>query len=58
MNFTFVLKEARNGEYGVLQEDGTWSGMIGAVNERECDMGKKLNVDFYSANLQTKLFKS
>ena len=40
MNFSFVLKAAKDGSYGAKKTDGSWSGMIGALNNRECDMGK------------------
>ena len=40
MNFTYQLKKPRNGRYGSMNKNGTWtSGLIGALNQRECDMG-------------------
>ena len=39
MNFTFVLKAAKDNSFGAQKDDGSWSGIIGALNQRECDMG-------------------
>ncbi|GFT36808.1 lig_chan-Glu_bd domain-containing protein [Nephila pilipes] len=38
-NFSYTVKEADNRLYGMLQEDGTWSGMIGELVNKSMDMG-------------------
>ncbi|CAL1266948.1 unnamed protein product, partial [Larinioides sclopetarius] len=38
-NFTYVVKEANDRLYGMLEEDGTWPGMIGELVNKTVDMG-------------------
>ncbi|GBM73294.1 hypothetical protein AVEN_7276-1 [Araneus ventricosus] len=38
-NFTYVVKEANDRLYGMLEEDGTWPGMIGELVNKSVDMG-------------------
>ena len=42
MNFTYVLTSPPDGEWGGKMADGTWSGMVGMLERREIDMGKKV----------------
>ena len=28
LNFTYILKEPKDGAFGTLQDDGTWNGMV------------------------------
>ncbi|GFV60958.1 lig_chan-Glu_bd domain-containing protein [Trichonephila clavipes] len=35
----YTVKEADNRLYGMLREDGTWSGMIGELVNKSVDMG-------------------
>ena len=40
LNFTYVLKESPDGQWGVLKSDGTWTGMIRELQEQRTDIGK------------------
>ena len=39
LNFTYVLKRPPDGQWGSLQSDGTWSGMIRELQEERIDIG-------------------
>ncbi|GLH02752.1 Uncharacterized protein GBIM_08731 [Gryllus bimaculatus] len=39
LNFTTELYEAKENEWGSIQEDGTWSGMIGMILNNKVDAG-------------------
>ncbi|KAK7869354.1 hypothetical protein R5R35_012899 [Gryllus longicercus] len=39
LNFTTELYEANENEWGSIQEDGTWSGMIGMILNNKVDAG-------------------
>ena len=32
LNFTFTIEKPTDGEWGVLQKDGSWSGMVGMLD--------------------------
>jgi len=32
LNFTFLLQPPKDQQYGTLQDDGTWNGMIGEIH--------------------------
>lgn len=38
MNFTYDLMKPPDGEYGVIQANGTWSGMVGMLSRGEIDI--------------------
>jgi len=38
LGFTYTLEPVADGKYGQRNEDGSWSGMIGAVNNGDADM--------------------
>ena len=40
LNFTYVLTKPPDGQGGVLQSDGTWTGMIRELQEQRVDIGK------------------
>ena len=43
LNFTYVLKKPKDGGIGSMNKNGTWTtGLIGAVNSGESDMGMSL----------------
>ena len=42
LNFTYTLIKPSDGQWGVLK-NGRWTGMIGALHQREVDIGKKLS---------------
>ena len=39
MNFTYTVIEPPDGEWGVLRDDGTWSGMVGQLEAKVVDFG-------------------
>ena len=40
MNFTFELKRSPDGNWGSIQPDGTWNGMIRELQSNRADIGK------------------
>ena len=38
MNFTYTVIKPPDGEYGVIQPDGTWSGMVKLLANQDIDM--------------------
>lgn len=38
MNFTSYVIKPEDGEWGVFKEDGTWSGMVGMLIQKEIDI--------------------
>ena len=38
MNFTYTLRKPSDGQWGVLK-NGKWTGMIGALQRKEVDIG-------------------
>ena len=40
MNFTFELKRSPDGNWGSIQPDGTWNGMIRELQFKRADIGK------------------
>ena len=41
MNFTYTLTKPSDGQWGVLK-NGKWTGMIGALQRKEVDIGNQL----------------
>ena len=39
LNFTFVLTKPPDGQWGALQSDGTWTGMIRELQDEKTDIG-------------------
>ena len=39
LNFTFVLTQPPDGQWGALQSDGTWTGMIRELQDERTDIG-------------------
>ena len=39
LNFTFVLSKPPDGQWGALQSDGTWTGMIRELQDERTDIG-------------------
>ena len=39
LNFTYTLKKPSDGQYGAINSDGLWTGMIGEVQAEKADMG-------------------
>ena len=40
MNFTYSLKKPKDGAYGSRNANGSWTGMIGSLVNKEADIGK------------------
>ena len=40
LNFTYSLTVPPDGEWGSERPDGSWSGMIGELNNKNTDIGK------------------
>ena len=40
LNFTFELKRSPDGNWGSVQPDGTWNGMIRELQSKRADIGK------------------
>ena len=39
LNFTYTLKKPSDGQYGAINSDGSWTGMIGEIQAEKADMG-------------------
>ena len=39
LNFTYVLKKPPDGQWGSLQSDGTWNGMVRELQDERADIG-------------------
>ena len=39
MNFTFNIERPKDGEWGILQKNGSWTGMVGMLARQEIDFG-------------------
>ena len=41
LNFSYTLTLPSDGAWGAKMDDGTWSGMVGQLETRQVDLGKK-----------------
>ena len=39
MNFTYTLRKQPDENWGALQLDGTWNGMVRTLQDHEADIG-------------------
>ena len=39
MNFTYTLGKPPDGQWGAKQDDGSWSGMVGELQNQRADFG-------------------
>ena len=39
MNFTYTLIKPPDGQWGAIQSDGSWSGLVGLLASGEIDIG-------------------
>ena len=46
MNFTFTIKRPKDGEWGILQKNGSWTGMVGMLARQEIDFGTLISKSF------------
>lgn len=37
LNFTYVIREPKDGEWGLLLEGGNWTGLVGTLQQEEAD---------------------
>ena len=42
MNFTYTLIKPPDGQWGSIQPDGSWSGMVGLLASGEVDIGMSI----------------
>ena len=42
LNFSYTTIVPSDGEWGVLKDDGTWSGMVGQLHNKSVDFGMLL----------------
>ena len=45
LNFTYKYIPPPDGAWGVLQEDGTWNGMINLIQKEEVDFGEHIMIN-------------
>ena len=53
LNFTFTLKKPPDGNWGALQSDGTWNGMVKLLQDQKADIGRA----FYFRNCANLLWE-
>ena len=41
MNFTYTLKKPKDNAWASRDEKGAWTGMVGSLARKECDVGKE-----------------
>ena len=41
MNFTYDLTQPPDGQWGAIQPDGSWSGLVGMLMRGEIDIGNR-----------------
>jgi len=39
LNFTFTCVDTIDGNWGTLEEDGSWNGMVGMLAMKQVDIG-------------------
>ena len=47
MNFTYDLTQPPDGQWGAIQPDGSWSGLVGMLMRGEIDIGNIEILDFF-----------
>ena len=48
LNFTYIITPPDEGIFGFPSKNGSWSGMVGALQRQEIDLGKKFRTIFIS----------
>ena len=43
MNFTYDLTQPPDGQWGAIQPDGSWSGLVGMLMRGEIDIGNRIS---------------
>ena len=44
LNFTFTLTKSPDGQWGALQTDGSWTGMVRELQDKRADIGKNQGI--------------
>ena len=44
LNYTYDLTKPPDGQWGAIQPDGSWSGLVGMLIRQEIDMGKLCDI--------------
>ena len=47
MNFTYDLTQPPDGQWGAIQPDGSWSGLVGMLMRGEIDIGNRSFLIFF-----------
>ena len=47
LNFTYEVTSPSDNQWGAINSDGTWSGMVGQLVRKEVDIGNISNSLFY-----------
>ena len=55
LNFSYETSVPSDGEFGVLKDDGTWSGMVGELHTKRVDFGMLL-YDYMMNQLTNHIF--
>jgi hypothetical protein len=53
MNFTYTLIKPLDGQYGSIQQDGTWNGMINLLANEEIDISMDLALNELRSTVMT-----
>ena len=51
MNFTYDVRQPPDKSYGVIKENGSWSGIIGMLQRKEIDIGLVAFIISYERSL-------
>ena len=47
MNFTYTVTEPPDGQWGAIRPDGTWTGMVGMLQEKKVDLCMRHSICIY-----------
>ena len=50
MNFTYILEIPKDKEWGVINDDGLYTGMVGRLQDKEIDIGNSMVVAILQVN--------
>ena len=43
LNFTYEVRRPPDGQWGAIQADGSWTGMVNELQYQRADIGNELN---------------
>ena len=55
MNFTYTVTEPPDGQWGAIRPDGTWTGMVGMLQEEKVDLCMQHSICSYIFYHHTKI---